>query len=228
MFVGRWEAVGARQGLCSEGERREQALPMKRGECTPARGLKLIPQMGASRSRIDMVAEHPKNPGRYVLAIECDGATYHSSNTARDRDRLRQQQLENLGWRFHRIWSTDWFMRKEQEVQRTLTAFESAVKFADQLDRGVALPNQDESNHRHTAPSSSARGPRPGIPVRPSIQQYCVGELAQLMRWIASDGQLRTDDEIMDEMVATLGFTRWGARIESAIRGAISRWRAQI
>jgi very-short-patch-repair endonuclease len=83
--------------------------------------LRLIPQMGASRSRIDMVAEHPKNPGRYVLAIECDGATYHSSYTARDRDRLRQQQLENLGWRFYRIWSTDWFMRKEHEVQRTLT-----------------------------------------------------------------------------------------------------------
>jgi very-short-patch-repair endonuclease len=60
--------------------------------------------MGASRFRIDMVAEHPTKPERYVLAIECDGATYHSSYTARDRDRLRQQQLENLGWRFHRIW----------------------------------------------------------------------------------------------------------------------------
>ena len=81
-------------------------------DCLSARGLGLIPQMGASRSRIDMVAEHPKNPGRYVLAIECDGATYHSRYTARDRDRLRQQQLENLGWRFHRIWSTDWFHAK--------------------------------------------------------------------------------------------------------------------
>ena len=44
-----------------------------------------------------------------VLAIECDGARYHSSPTARDRDRLRQDHLERLGWRFHRIWSTDWF-----------------------------------------------------------------------------------------------------------------------
>jgi very-short-patch-repair endonuclease len=195
-------------------------------DCLSAKGLRLIPQMGASRFRIDMVAEHPKNPGRYVLAIECDGATYHSSHTARDRDRLRRQQLENLGWRFHRIWSTDWFMRKE--IQRTITAFESAVKFADQLDRGVTSPNHDESNHRQTAPSSPARGPRPRVPVRPSIQQYSVGELAQLLRWIASDGQLRTDDEIMDEMVATLGFSRRGARIESAMRGTISRWRAQI
>ena len=53
-----------------------------------------------------------------VLAIECDGASYHSSQTARDRDRLRQEQLERLGWRFHRIWSTDWFADPAGEVQR--------------------------------------------------------------------------------------------------------------
>src|SRR6516164_916057 len=84
-----------------------------------------------------MVAEHPKNPGRYVLAIECDGATYHSSYTARDRDRLRQQQLESLGWRFHRIWSTDWFLRKQEEIRRAQSAFEEAVRFADHNDQGL-------------------------------------------------------------------------------------------
>jgi hypothetical protein len=70
-----------------------------------SRGLRLIPQLGASNFRIDLVAERPKKPGRYVLAIECDGATYHSSNTARDRDRLRQHQLEALGGRFHRMFN---------------------------------------------------------------------------------------------------------------------------
>jgi hypothetical protein len=53
-------------------------------------GLKLVGQLGASRYRIDLVAMHPTKPGRYVLAIECDGASYHSAPTARDRDRLRQ------------------------------------------------------------------------------------------------------------------------------------------
>jgi hypothetical protein len=73
-------------------------------DCLSSAGLKLIPQMGASRSsRIDLVAQHPTKPGRYVLGYECDGATYHSSYTARDRDRLRQQQLEKLGWKIHRI-----------------------------------------------------------------------------------------------------------------------------
>src|SRR5438445_5866152 len=100
-----------------------------------------------------MVAEHPQKPGRFVLAIECDGASYHSSYTARDRDRLRQQQLESLGWRFHRIWSTDWFIRKEEELQRTLKAFEEAVLFADRLDRGAA-PNNHHENGMHVDPIS--------------------------------------------------------------------------
>src|SRR5258708_16382720 len=96
-----------------------------------SKGIPLVPQCGASSYRIDLVAQHPKQRGRYVLAIECDGASYHSSPTARDRDRLRQQQLENLGWKFHRIWSTDWFMRKDEEVSRALAAYENAVPSVD-------------------------------------------------------------------------------------------------
>jgi hypothetical protein len=65
---------------------------------------------------IDFAAKHPTEPGRYVLAIEADGVMYHSSQTARDRDRLRQDHLERLGWKFHRIWSTDWFHHREREV----------------------------------------------------------------------------------------------------------------
>jgi very-short-patch-repair endonuclease len=68
-----------------------------------SKGINLVPQLGCSKFRIDLAACHPAAPGKYVLAIECDGATYHSSYTARDRDRLRQQQLEKLGWTFHRI-----------------------------------------------------------------------------------------------------------------------------
>jgi very-short-patch-repair endonuclease len=97
-------------------------------------GIGTAPQWGASRYRIDLVARHPSRPGRVVLAIECDGATYHSAPTARDRDRLRQQHLEALGWRFHRIWSTDWFNRREQELARVRRAFDDSVAFADASD----------------------------------------------------------------------------------------------
>ena len=61
-----------------------------------------------------------------TLGVECDGATYHSSKTARDRDRLRQEVLERLGWRIHRIWSTDWVKDPNRETERVLAAFEKA------------------------------------------------------------------------------------------------------
>jgi very-short-patch-repair endonuclease len=201
-------------------------------DCLSSAGMKLIPQMGASRFRIDMVAEHPAKPGRYVLAIECDGASYHSSYTARDRDRLRQQQLENLGWRFHRIWSTDWFMRKEEEIERATKAFREATEYTDKLDKlAASTGNHVNGNGRERvciAPSHRTRVPKPMIPVRSSINQYTSSELAQLLQWIASDGLLRTDGQIMDEMIAALGFSRRGARIERAVQSAIERWRPRI
>jgi very-short-patch-repair endonuclease len=194
-----------------------------------ATGMTLIPQMGASRFRIDMVAEHPDKPGRYVLAIECDGASYHSSYTARDRDRLRQQQLQNLGWRFFRIWSTDWFMRKEDEIKRAKKAFEEAVEFADKLDlRGERSDNHEGKGISVEYPSATPRrGPKPLIPTHTAITHYSEAELDQLLAWIASDGQLRTDEQVIEETVATLGFSRRGARIESVIQAAIDRCRAR-
>lgn len=203
-----------------------------------ARGLRLIPQLGSSRYRIDIVAEHPRKPGRYVLAIECDGATYHSSNTARDRDRLRQRQLEALGWRFHRIWSTDWFMRKNEEVERALKAFNEAVEWADRVDAtgppavsGGDHGNGTRTNHNVESGSQKGdranpdRGPRPTVLQRASITEYTSNELSRLISWVASDGQLRTDDELLREMIEVLGFKRRGARIEARLRQVIKQWR---
>ena len=84
-------------------------------------GLEVHPQVGCSGYRIDLAVVDPKLPGRYCLGIECDGATYHSARTARDRDRLRQQVLENLGWHIHRIWSRDWNVDPEREVRQVLS-----------------------------------------------------------------------------------------------------------
>ncbi|MBO6884207.1 MAG: DUF3320 domain-containing protein [Marivita sp.] len=84
-------------------------------------------QVGAAGFRIDLGVRHPEQPGRYILAVECDGATYHSALWARERDRLRQDVLEGLGWRFHRIWSTDWFHRRAAEIDRLRVALEAAA-----------------------------------------------------------------------------------------------------
>lgn len=73
-------------------------------------------QVGCSGYRIDLAIAHKDSPGEFLLGIECDGASYHSSHTARDRDRIRQKVLEGLGWTIHRIWSTEWFRNKGQQV----------------------------------------------------------------------------------------------------------------
>ncbi len=67
-----------------------------------------------------------KSPKRYLIGIECDGASYHSARSARDRDRLREEVLHGLGWKLHRIWSTDWFRNPERELQRAVEAIERA------------------------------------------------------------------------------------------------------
>jgi hypothetical protein len=148
-----------------------------------------------------------------------------SSYTARDRDRLRQQQLENLGWRFHRIWSTDWFVRKEDEVKRTLQAFRDAVTYADNVDAGKIQNGKDTEDEAERSNGINAipttRGRRPPVPVRGSIDEYTMNELMQLVSRISSDGQLRTDAEMISEMISVLGFKRRGTKIEEMIKTAI-------
>ncbi|MCG5500459.1 DUF4011 domain-containing anti-phage protein Hhe [Ectothiorhodospira lacustris] len=80
------------------------------------KGFECIPQVGVAGFFIDVAVIDPGNPGRYLMGIECDGATYHSAKSARDRDRLRQTILERLGWRIRRIWSTDWFKNPQGEL----------------------------------------------------------------------------------------------------------------
>jgi very-short-patch-repair endonuclease len=83
-------------------------------------------QIGTAGFFIDLAVADPDKPGRFVLGIECDGAQYHSSRSARDRDRLRQNVLEAHGWVLHRIWSTDWFLRPEEETAKVVKAIEAA------------------------------------------------------------------------------------------------------
>ena len=82
------------------------------------KGWNIHTQIGASSYRIDIAVVHPDKPGEYLAGIECDGATYHSSATARDRDKLRQSVLEGLGWNILRVWSTDWWTNKKDSIEK--------------------------------------------------------------------------------------------------------------
>lgn len=89
-------------------------------------GYEVKRQVGSAGFYIDLAVMDPDLPGRFMLGIECDGAAYHSARSARDRDRLRQEVLEGLGWTIHRIWSTDWFKQPERELKKVVEAIERA------------------------------------------------------------------------------------------------------
>lgn len=82
------------------------------------RGFKLDFQVGVSGYKIDIGIRHPDNEDIFLAGVECDGATYHSSKSARDRDRLREEVLNRLGWNLVRVWSTDWFANPDRETDK--------------------------------------------------------------------------------------------------------------
>lgn len=90
-------------------------------------GCEVHPQVGVAGYRIDLGVKHPKYPYGYLIGVECDGATYHSSKSARERDVIRQQVLEGLGWRIYRIWSTDWFSNPVQEFEKLKNYIEELI-----------------------------------------------------------------------------------------------------
>jgi very-short-patch-repair endonuclease len=106
-------------------------------------GFECIPQVGVAGFFIDVAVVDPGNSGRYLMGIECDGATYHSAKSARDRDRLRQTILERLGWRIHRIWSTDWFKNPHGELSSIIRelhdlkspVLEATPEFESEVDK---------------------------------------------------------------------------------------------
>jgi hypothetical protein len=75
----------------------------------PVEGVPKKSELGLLRQRVDLGVRHPDKPGAYLAGVECDGATYHRSAVARDRDKTRQMVLENLGWNVLRVWSPDWW-----------------------------------------------------------------------------------------------------------------------
>ncbi|KIA70950.1 hypothetical protein ANMWB30_42730 [Arthrobacter sp. MWB30] len=181
-------------------------------------GLKLDPQVGVGGYRIDFAARHPDLPGRHVLAIEADGASYHSGHTARERDRLRQSMLERRGWRFHRIWSTDWFNDADREIQRAVEAFSAAL--ADHPTTTDTEPDKPQETAMWNPGSTRRTHLPPQFTRQQNINDYPEQTLVELVAYIRSDGILRPSEEELRLVMSELGFSRRGIRIDTAIRRA--------
>jgi very-short-patch-repair endonuclease len=201
-------------------------------EALSERGYKVEPQVGTSGYFIDIAVQDPEYPGCYVLAIECDGAAYHSSRSARDRDRLRQGVLEGLGWNFHRIWSTDWFRNPQQEINRAVAAIEAArAKIAEgrhAIREVTPEPKHDivrgDPAEKKALPSSSqlyVKARLTPVASPTELPQEKPERLMQMIREVVDIEAPTHITEVTRRLMDAFGVTRAGSKITGAVEEAI-------
>ena len=136
-------------------------------EALRSKGWEVRTQIGVSGFRVDLGVVHPDFAGSYLAGVECDGARYHSSATARDRDKLRQAVLEGLGWMILRIWSTDWHRNPLIVAERVHVKLEQLLE-DDREARATAEPEPEEEVHDDESlvePDAALGTSEPGPPL---------------------------------------------------------------
>ncbi|PJJ48438.1 DUF3320 domain-containing protein [Hymenobacter chitinivorans] len=196
-----------------------------------ARGYTVRPQVGSQGFYIDLAIVDPDQPGRYVLGIECDGAMYHAARSARDRDRLRQQVLENVGWQLHRIWSTDWFRDPAGETERTVQAIENARRGTASKEVEAEEPAEIEALlgiTREDAPAGPAPLAEPyqltQLPAAARQLEVHQHPMARLAGWVAQIVAIESPvhlDEVTRRIALATGATQVGARIRKSVAAAV-------
>ena len=211
--------------------------------CLERAGYAVDIQVGTAGFRIDLAVKHPKKPGLYVLGIECDGATYHSARSARDRDKLRQAVLENRGWKLHRIWSTDWWKDREAALARCLEAIQQAINESDQessLKGSVEKPKPaptaepeakaltiwtDDLSKKTLSGAPYKKWDRPFQLEGYELHDLPVQVMSQcIVTVVAFEGPIHTD-LLVKRVRESAGVGRAGARIKDAVVSG-ARWAA--
>ena len=189
-------------------------------------------QIGSAGYFIDLGVKDPERPGRYLLGIECDGATYHSAQSARDRDRLRQQVLEGLGWRIHRIWSTDWFRTPDRELGKAAEAIEAAKV---RVPPSESPPENNSPDSDEGEAGSESEPDMPAMPRKPlkyklaepiistnGLDLHAVPSSA-MANWVQGIVKIESPvhfDEVARRIAAAVGVAKIGSRIQSKVKTA--------
>jgi len=193
-------------------------------------GVEVHAQVGCAGYAIDLAVVDAQEPGRYVLGIECDGITYHSSATARDRDRLRQQVLEDLGWRIHRVWSTDWFRTPKRELSLLLQAINEATGTPSSAVAAPPPMPQARDPSEVLKPSAPTWENAAFVPYRkcqlkasgPSEAFYTSEASVQdnVRAVVQVEGPIH-EDELTRRVARAWGINRAGSRVSAVIQRAV-------
>ena len=188
--------------------------------------------VGVSSDRIDVAVADPAT-GRPRVAVEMDGSAYAGRPSVRDRDRLRPEQLERLGWGHVVTWTQDWYRdpagaagRLVDEVNERMTL---ALHGEAPVEGGGLEPLVEGPSDLAVKEGgvSSVRGPRPSFPAdRSAITDWPLADLVRLGRWIESDGRLRTEEDLKTVLLEELGIKRRGSRVVRVLDEVVARMRA--
>lgn len=182
-------------------------------------------QIGSNGFFIDLAIEDKNNPGNYILGIECDGASYHSSRSARDRDRLRQQVLEGIGWRLHRIWSTDWFKNPDRELKKTIEAINKSyeLKEIDKIKENLNDVKDDQFNivrNEYVESSHSTNyklSTLPKLIIKDEFHNESIVKISNLVYQVVKiEGPVHID-EVARRIIESANLSKVGSRIKEHV-----------
>jgi len=196
-----------------------------------AEGLRVVERYGASAVPVDLAVGEDGGP--LLIAVEGDGPAYAATTSTRDRDRLRVQHLERLGWTHLRLWSTDVFRDPAREVARVVAVVRAAAGRERRRRAGALLPDVSGWQNvrwdldRPPVPARAQQGVRSGIrpAVRPGlpVEAYTDAELDAVVAWIRADTLSRSSEQVAALARQYLGFRRRSARVDAALDAAIAR-----
>ncbi|MGE5707932.1 MAG: DUF3320 domain-containing protein [Bacteroidota bacterium] len=187
-----------------------------------ANGYRVETNVGVAGFFLDLAVVDPIDSDRYRLGIQCDGATYFGAKTARDRDRLRVQVLEGLGWRLHRVWSTDWYQHPERELERLIEALEE-----ENIERSEnpELPDDSwEIERTDEAPEEETGVPEYRLAdlgvLLADLPSLPLNVLAAFIVQVVTEESPVHRDEVEKRIAAAAGGKRVGQRLQAALEAA--------
>lgn len=180
-------------------------------------GYDAVPQVGTAGFRVDIGVKHPSQAGRYALGVECDGWMYHSSKVARDRDRLRQEVLERLGWKIYRIWGTAWYRNRNEQEERLRTAIADAIHAGPQAPAPIRRVGPAELESEQFEPVALDKAPSWTVPYRiakPTLETRRLPEMhlpeAQWRLRQLIEHVVTVEGPVLDTLVLRRAREAWG------------------